>query len=213
MTKMSELSLPTRPKSPEFRGGTWIAQLPLRMLALTSSLALTGCLAFDEVELPEIPDYPPSVVDDMRTPYPSTGIVELDFSVDPAPDSLQLMVILRDPNISQTLTYRVFVDGQPNEQGLVVSETVDPTLPVHLMDREVTVEVPIARLRDTGCHRVELIVSGGFGTGVDLRAPALTNDFASLVWWVRSSDTVGSNIDLQACPGVLVPVQRNPEPT
>lgn len=212
MTKMSEPSLPQRPKRPEFTGGTWIAKFLQRMFALVPSLALTGCLAFDKVELPEIPDYPPSVIDDVRTAYPSTGIVELDFSVDPAPDSLQLMVILRDPNISQELAYRVFVDGQPNEQGLVVSETVEPTLPVHLMDREVTVEVPIARLRDTGCHRVELIVSGGFDTGVDLRAPALTNDFASLVWWVRSSETIGSNIDLQACPRELVPVQRNPEP-
>lgn len=213
MTKMSEPSLPQRPKRPEFMGGTWIAQFLPRMFALVPSLALTGCLAFDKVELPEIPDYPPSVLDDFDTPNPSTGIVELDFSQPDSSEPLVLMVILRDPNISQELTYRVFVDGTPSDSNMVVSETVEPTLPVHLMDREVTVEVPIAPLRDSGCHRVELIVSGGFDTGVDLRAPALTNDFASLVWWVRSSETVGSNIDLQACPRALVPVQRDPEPT
>ena len=213
MTKMSELSLPTRPKSPEFRGGTWIAQLSLRMLALTSSLALTGCLAFDKVELPEIPDYPPSVLDDMRTPSPSTGIIELDFPEDDDQDPLPLMVVIRDPNISQTLSYRVFVDGNPNEPGLRVAETVPPTMPTRELDRPVTVNVPLARLRPNGCHRVELIVSGGFGTGVDPRAPELTNDFASMVWWVRSSDGSITSIDLEACPAALVPVQRNPNPT
>ncbi len=210
MTKMSELSLPTRPKSPEFRGGTWIAQLSLRMLALTSSLALTGCLAFDKVELPEIPDYPPSVVDDMRTPYPSSGIIELDFSAGGNTEPLVLMVVLRDPNISQPLTYRVFVDGSPNNSGISVSETVEAT---GELDRPVTVSVPIAALVDElGCHRVELIVSGEFGSGVDPRAPLRTNDFASLVWWVRSSNGVGT-IDLQTCPGPLVPVHRDPNPT
>lgn len=211
MTKMSELSQPQRPERPEFKGGTWIAQLVSRMFALTSSLALAGCLAFDKVELPEIPDYPPSVLDDVRTPYPSTGIVELDFSGDPGSDPLALMVVMRDPNISQTLSYRVFVDGTPNEPRLRVSETVEPTGEV---DREVTVEVPIVHLSMPGCHRVELIVSGGFGTGVDQRAPELTNDFASMVWWVRSDNgTITTGIDLQACPAALVPVHREPEPT
>lgn len=211
MTKMSELSLPQPSKRPEFRRGTWIAQFSLRMLALTSSLALTGCLAFDKVELPEIPDYPPSVLDHLDTPHPSTGIVELDFTGGGNTEPLVLMVVLRDPNISQELTYRVFVDGTPNDSNMVVSETVAPTME---LDRPVIVNVPIVHLTPVGCHRVELIVSGAFvNTGVDQRLPLRANDFASLVWWVRSTDGVTTNIDMQACPASLVPVQRNPDPT
>lgn len=211
MTKMSELSLPRSTERPEFKGGTWIAQVSLRMIALTSSLALTGCLALDKVELPEIPDYPPSVVDHVDTPHPSSGIIELDFSDDNT-DPLVLMVVLRDANLSQELAYRVFVDGTPNDSNMVVFETVTAT---GEYDRPVMVSIPSVHLRpgDTGgsCHRVELIVTGAFAnTGVDQRIPARTNDFASLVWWVRSSDDVITPIDLQSCPAMLVPVQRNP---
>lgn len=208
MTKMSEPLLLQPRKRPEFKGGTWIAQFLHRMLVLTSSLALTGCLAFDKVELPEIPDYPPSVVDHVDTPHPSSGIIELDFS-DNNTDPLVLMVVLRDANLSQPLTYRVFVDGTPNDSNMVVYETVAAT---GEYDRPVTVSVPsVPSLNPRGCHRVELIVSGAFAnTGVDQRIPARTNDFASLVWWVRSSDDVITPIDLQSCPAMLVPVQRNP---
>jgi hypothetical protein len=164
MTKMSELSLLPPTKRPEFKGGTWIAQLLRRMLTLTSSVALTGCLALDKVELPEIPDYPPSVIDDARTPHPSTGIVELDFT-DGNTEPLELMVVLRDANLSQELTYRVFVDGTPNDSNMVVWETVDAT---GEYDRAVTVSVPsVPDLSTPGCHRVELIVTGEFvNTGV-----------------------------------------------
>lgn len=212
MTKMSEPLLLQPRKRPEFKGGTWIAQFLHRMLVLTSSLALTGCLAFDKVELPEIPDYPPSVVDDVRTPYPSSGIIELDFS-DNNTDSLVLMVVLRDANLSQPLTYRVFVDGTASESNMRVWETAEAT---GEYDRPVTVSVPsVPYLRpgDTGgsCHRVELIVTGAFAdTGVDQRIPRRTNDFASLVWWVRSSGSVVTPIDLTTCPAMLVPVQRDP---
>ncbi|MCA9536433.1 MAG: hypothetical protein KC593_22275 [Myxococcales bacterium] len=176
------------------------------MFALCSSLALGGCLALDKVELPEIPDYPPSVIDDFDSPNPSTGILELDFSGDPLPDPV-LMVVVRDPNIAQPLTVRVFIDGLPGESRARVSQEVAPTGSV---DRDVTVTVPAAQLRLAGCHRMELMVSGEFANGVDQRLPLRTNDFASLVWWVRSTDGIVSDVDLTACPTALTPVQRDP---
>ena len=178
------------------------------MSIFACSAALSGCLAIDPVELPEIPDYPPSVVDDENTAYPSTGIVELDFSSMPTgTDPLQLMVVMRDVNITQDLEYRVFVDGTPAEQRLRAAGTVTPSMNV---ERRVTVEVPIVHLSSPTCHRVELIVSGAFSNGLDQRAPALENDFDSMVWWVRSTDGVTPNVNLQSCPDALTPVFREP---
>jgi hypothetical protein len=175
------------------------------MLTLTSSMALGGCLALDKVELPEIPDYPPALLDHPDTAYPSSGIIELDFSgPDPMPETLPLTVVLRDPNIRQSLTYRVFVDGTPGEPRLRVSETVEVgENDIAQLDREVTINVPVVYLAPPLCHRIELIVSGEFGNGVDQRQPLRANDFASMVWWVHSTDDVTTNVSLSACPLAL----------
>jgi hypothetical protein len=194
----------------KFPGGTCFAGLSVGMVALMSSVALTGCVAFGKVELPEMPDYPPSLVDGARTEYPSTGIVELDLSGGLSLDPLPLSVVMRDPNLSQTLSYRVFVDGTLSDPNVATFGTVAPTME---LDRAVTVQVPIVGLRDVGCHRVELVVTGGFALDGDFRAPALANDFASLVWWVRSTDGVTTSVDLQECPTALDPIQRDLNPT
>ena len=209
MTKMSELPTPNRPNRTVLWGGTCFAPWALWMLTLTSSMTLGGCLALDKVELPEIPDYPPSVLDVLGAPNPSTGIIELDFSgPDPVSEDLRLMVVLRDPNIWQDLTYRVFVDGAPGEPRMRVNETV---MGAGQMDRPVTITIPLVLLGAPLCHRIELIVSGEFTTnGVDTRLPARTNDFASMVWWVHSTDDVTPNVSLSACPIALDPLYRDP---
>ncbi|MCB9659693.1 MAG: hypothetical protein R3B40_16815 [Polyangiales bacterium] len=180
------------------------------MLTLVSSTALGGCLALDKVELPEIPDYPPSVLDDPNTAYPSSGVIELDFGgPDPMPENLELLVVLRDPNLRQSLDYRVFVDGAPGEPRLRVSETVEST---GELDREVPIRVPMVHLGPPRCHRIELVVSGEFTNGVDQRQPARDNDFATMVWWVHSTDSVTSDVSLSACPIALDPLYFREDP-
>ena len=173
------------------------------MLASTSfTIATSGCLAIDPVELPEQPDFPPSVVDAPGTPYPSTGIIIEDFAADPDAN-LTLDVIVRDPNVAQTLQWAVFVDGTENDARRRRAEEIPTT---GELTREVTVEVPGQFLADPGCHRVELVVTGAFDPLAD-RKPLRAHDFDSIVWWVAPSDSVA----LANCAPFLTPIFVEPE--
>ena len=64
--------------------------------------------------------------------------------------------------------------------------------------------------RDQGHPRIGRVGIAGDQSRLDQRAPALENDFDSMVWWVRSTDGVTPNVNLQSCPDALTPVFREP---
>ena len=176
---------------------------PLRSVffALAMLSMFPSCLILEDFDLPEEPNYPPSIVADRAVPDapPLTEILELDRS-DPLLTEVTFAVKVRDPNIDQQLEYQVYVDFQGSiEASLITME--ETTVPISGTD-----ERPLAftisdltRFTTGTCHKVELRVSSEFKRFPELRDPATDGDLAVAVWWVDPQvDGIGANLD--TCP-------------
>jgi len=157
-------------------------------VAVTASLAATGCVATDTIEFSSEENYPPSVISQPNAEYPLREIGQLNLDESLATE-LPLEVIVRDPNIDQTLEFRIFVDSPtpPGNDFPVDSGVVDPTGEV---ERPRTFTLPNDLLTPAGeCHKIELLVSGGFEGFVEPRRPAQEGDIDNVTWWIEVTDT------------------------
>ncbi|MCB9603119.1 MAG: hypothetical protein H6721_31285 [Sandaracinus sp.] len=175
----------------------------MRAAFLTAACLAMGCLVTDKVELPEERNFPPSVVTMAAEDAPTIDrIVTFDLA-DGLPQ-LELPVVVRDPNVDQSLEYQLWVDFEGNVSALV-SDRDARIAPTGTLERSTTLRVPATRLTPApSCHRIELLVTGEFDGGTRFRDPVEDGDISQTVWWVRVIDSIGNPggnaIDLSSCP-------------
>jgi hypothetical protein len=161
------------------------------MLLLASCVAtLTlvssgGCITTTPIEFEAAENYPPSVVSEPTAEFPLNQIGRLDLDVPVDSPEMPLEVVVRDPNLDQTLAYRMYLDSPPAPDIPFTSGEITPS---GFVERPTVFFVPYDRLAAGECHRIELIVTGGFANFVT-RRPAEEGDFDDATWWVEVVDT------------------------
>lgn len=175
------------------RGMTFAFKTP-GMFSLASCAALVatsafGCIATSPVDFPEFENFPPSLISQPGARYPTREIGQLNLDSPDASLELPLQVNVRDPNIDQTLEFRIFVDSPtpPGNDFPIDAGFVDPTGEV---SRPRTFTVSYDELTPAGvCHKIELVVSGAFVPGfIEPRRPVEDGDVDDLTWWIRVTD-------------------------
>ena len=186
------------------------------MLSSLATLVLTGCLAQD-LEYNAPANWPPAI-ETPDTTGSGSSVRRLDQIVriradqlsgggDAGPiTSLRFDVVVRDPDVVQELAYKVYVDFQRNvNEGAVIAEFLPPISRSlsNRGQRSLSFNVPTSFLREPGCHRVELLVSGRFQSPGSLttgREPIEAGDIGSATWWVATQRSEGEAVDMTGCP-------------
>ncbi|MEM7138232.1 MAG: hypothetical protein AAF500_16750 [Myxococcota bacterium] len=164
-----------------------------RWMCLLASCGLaglpgSGCIATDRIEFVPTENFPPSVVSQTEATYPlnEIGLLNLD---DPPPDQgaeVRLETIVRDPNLDDTLEFRIFLDSPPEPDIPLSAGTIEPS---GFIERERDFVIPFERLTPGVCHRIELVVVGEFASFAEPRRPVVPGDFDDPTWWIRVVDT------------------------
>lgn len=181
-----------------------------RLALLLMPLVLMSCLVTDNAQIPEEDNLPPSIVsgDSARTMGRALDqIIEVNLDEFDEGSELTIPVIVRDPNLSQTLRYNAYVDFEGNPAGTLISEgTIMPSGEVDCgaplcLERLFNLNVPITELAPAGeCHKIELLVSSQFNGGAAFRQGLDPVDIAHAVWWVRSTNSMFSTVQMSSCP-------------
>ena len=143
------------------------------------SLPGNGCIATDTIEFDPTENFPPSIISQPEALYPldEIGLVNVD---DPPPaegDELLLQTTIRDPNIDQTLQFRLFVDDDALLEGEIG--------PSGFVERDRDFAVAFDTLIPGTCAKVDVVVTTEFAGGiVDPRQPLIPGDFDQAVWWL-----------------------------
>ncbi len=157
--------------------------------ALASGVVATGCVATNTIEFSSEENYPPSVVSQQNAEYPlrEIGQLNLDESLE---TELPLDVIVRDPNVDETLEYRIFLDSTSPPDTDFTARIDDGTIDPQggSVDRPTTFNIPYSLLAPGECHKIELLVAGKFSGFVDLRATVDEGDFDNVTWWIEVTD-------------------------
>jgi hypothetical protein len=156
--------------------------------ALASSFAATGCVTTDPITFSPEENYPPSVVSQAAAEYPIRDIGELDLD-ETLETEVPLEVVVRDPNVDQTLEYRIFLNSEtpPGAEIPIDAGTIAPE--GGSVERLETFTVPHSFLAPGECNKIELIVVGNFLSFVEPRRPEQEGDFDGVTWWIRVTDT------------------------
>lgn len=153
--------------------------------AMATLVSSTGCIAGRPIEFEAAQNYPPSVVSEPDAEYPLNRIGQLDLGDDVPSPEMPLEIIVRDPNIDQTLDYRMFLNSPPAPE---VPFTASEIAPSGFVERPTVLFVPHSLLTPGKCHRIELVVVGEFDSFVEPRRPAEPGDFDEATWWVEVTD-------------------------
>lgn len=142
-------------------------------------------------------NYPPSIISRPDAQYPLNQIGKLNLDDPVETPELFLEVIIRDPNLDQTLEFRVFLDAPPPpaaefpiQEGIIES--------TGLLERPRTFGIPYTQLAPGECHKIELVVVGEFASIVESRRPVEPGDFDQVTWWIEVVDTDNPEI-LRGC--------------
>lgn len=160
------------------------------LLASSGFLGLFGsaCVATDTIEFDPTENFPPSIVSQPEATFPldEIGLINLDDGG----DELLLQTTIRDPNIEETLQFRLFVNNFP-----ILQDEIEPS---GFVERDRDFAVPFGNLDpDLGCNQIVLVVTSEFAGSIDLREPAIPGDFDQVVWWLRVENE--SNLEV-TCP-------------
>ncbi len=173
--------------------------LSLLMLSLFTSCVVTDTIAFDaEENFPASIAPTPAAQDANRSPG-SIIFTDLD---DALGNPISLSVFVRDPNIRQTLSWRLFVNFRPDSPAaLRNSGVLEPTAD-NATQRLLELDVDYNDLDNAnpGCHKIELLVSAGFSDRFPQREPVLEGDLAQTLWWVYATNSTTPTIDFRNCP-------------
>ena len=150
---------------------------------LCACLSATGCIATDTIEFQPEENFPPSVVSQPAALFPLNEIGELNLDDPVETQELPLEVIIRDPNIDQTLEYRIFLNSPPDNP--IDFDVIDP---VGAVERPRTFSIAFDSLTPGICNKIELVVVGAFASFVDPRRPVEEGDADIATWWVRVID-------------------------
>lgn len=150
----------------------------------------SGCIATDTIQFDPVENFPPSVVSQPEAEYPlnEIGAINLD---DPPPDQeaeMRLQTIVRDPNVEQTLQYRIFLDSEPPPAAefFIQEGFIEPS---GFVERDREFAIPYELLAPGECHKLELVVVGEFASRViEPRRPVQPGDIDQVTWWVEVTD-------------------------
>lgn len=164
-------------------------------ITLGASLSLAGCVTTDPIEFDPDENYPPSGVSQSAAEYPLREIGQLDLDDPVETPELPLQVVVRDPNVEQTLQYRIFLDSPnppPTEEFPIDQGSIEPSGDV---ERPRTFNVPYNLLAPGICHKIELVIVGRFFGFVEPRRPVEEGDFDNLTWWIEVTDADNPTIE------------------
>lgn len=156
--------------------------------ATALAVSAVGCVATSTIEFSEDENLPPSVISQEGARYPLREIGELDLDVPVEVPEVPLEVIVRDPNIDQTLEYRIFLDATnpPSNTDVPIDQDVIP--PTGEVERLRTFTVPYDLLTPGVCHKIELTVTGRFAGFIEPRRPEQEGDIDNRTWWIEVVD-------------------------
>jgi hypothetical protein len=166
---------------------------PLSMLFFASGAALStctiasGCVAADTIEFQAEQNYPPSIVSELNAEFPLNEIGQINLDDPVEPREMPLQVVVRDPNLDQTLEYRIFLDAPepPAVERPIQEGVIDPT---GFVERPTTFTISYNDLPAGECHKIELVVVGMFASNVEQRRPVEPGDVDEVTWWVEVVD-------------------------
>lgn len=160
-----------------------------------------GCILRD-FDYQEPANVPPSVLGSADDPLDTVQRLDLDAPVGGdagASSDVEIVAIVRDPNVREPLLGLVFVDRNRG-----VTRPIGPEFPIppeqdeDPLHRRVPFRVPRAAFPGPGCHSVELHVSGGFIDFSNPR-PAIEGDLGVGVWWFAVVDATQPAPDMTEC--------------
>ena len=167
-----------------------------KMLTLVCVAAVTpACLITESKNYQEAPSFPPSIV------TPRAGVFQpLDQIITLTPGGvgddgglgeLRFNVIVREPNVNQTVEARVFVRRSDTGSVTIPINERIPTNPTSSTPSERPFEfvLPAGTLSETNCNRIELVVASDF---IGSFTPADLNESARVVWWASPDGTLMS---------------------
>lgn len=163
------------------------------LLASCGVLGLPGsaCIATDTIEFDPTENFPPSIISQPEALFPldEIGLINLD---DGTTDEVLLQTTIRDPNLSGTLQFRLFL----NDLGTATDEgQIEPS---GFVERDRDFAVPFGSLLPGQCNKIDIVVTSEFaGSAVDPRRPLVPGDFDQAVWWVRATDDASPLVE---CP-------------
>lgn len=166
--------------------------------ALGTGALSGGCIATNTIEFEPVENFPPSIISQPLADFPLNEIGELNLD-DPLapgePAEIPLEVIVRDPNLDQTLEYRLFLDAPepPGVERPIQEAEVEPS---GFVERPRTFTVSYDELAPGECHKIELVVVGQFASNVEQRRPVEPGDVDQATWWVEVIDTDHPTIEV-----------------
>ncbi len=173
-------------------------------------MLITGCIVNRRITFEDEPNAPPSIrsAPSAREFGTALGqIVYLDLAQSGQPGSglefseaLVFPLIVSDRNLQQRLVWRRFIDFDPQlVSGPDAGRVIEPS---GAEDRFFDVVVPYDIFRDGAgeCHKLEVLVSGGFVDEFPFREPVLEGDLASAFWWIHVTDDTRLTVDMRTCP-------------
>jgi hypothetical protein len=170
-----------------------------------------GCLVTDRVEFPEETNFPPSIEssDAAAGETPPTDLgqvvqVNLDqWIADPGMPTVQpgvtFPVVVRDPNVDQTLEYKAFLDCPMRSTEVARGRLTPQGTDVVARPLEVRIEKDSLLAFPGQCCKFELLVSTSFDF-FDVRGPEEPGDLGSAVWWIAITDSTHPSVDMTQCP-------------
>lgn len=170
------------PFASQFRWMCWLISCGL------VGLPGSGCIATDRIEFTDEENFPPSVISTPDAQYPLNEIGQLNLDDPVEVPEVLLETIVRDPNFEQTLEFRIFLDSEPPPaaEAPIEEGTIGPS---GFLDRFPVFSVSYERLPPGECHKIELVVAGGFASNVEDRRPIVPGDFDLVTWWIEVTDS------------------------
>lgn len=155
--------------------------------ALFASAFGAGCITTNPIDFQPEANFPPSVVSQPLAEFPLNEIGQIDLDEAGETQEMPLEVVIRDPNVGQTLQYRIFLDSPPPPQSEfpIFDGNIDPS---GFVERDQTFPIPFDLLQAGVCHKIELVVVGQFASFVEPRRPVEPGDIDQVTWWVEVTD-------------------------
>jgi hypothetical protein len=154
----------------------------------------------EEFPLDPPPNDPPSIVAVPGQPAPGE-IINIQKRL--LPNGWPFTVRIRDENITQELEARLRIVTSPSEEPRFEPF---PVLAGDRPERDLTIRIETATLKEGKCVALELAVSGSF---VDIENPPFTgvpsgsNDLARAKWWIWEGDLTLEEVrkaNADSCP-------------
>jgi len=183
----------------EIGGGLVIASYLGKMLTFVCVAAVTpACLITESKNYQEAPSFPPSIVTPRAGVFqPLNQIIELvpaGGGEDGGVGELRFNVIVREPNVNDTVEVRVVVSRHDRMDSNIARATRISPNPTSTTpgERPFEFDLPTGTLSETGCNRIELIVASEFTRE---STPADLAESARVVWWAGPAGA-----DMTDCP-------------